>query len=69
MAIEGDVIEGTAREVMAKLAHVRADEHVRVLIGRPSLTTITRRTQATAAANGMTDEIHDELLRSIKNDP
>jgi hypothetical protein len=36
---------------------------------RPSLTVIARRTQATAAANGMTDKVHDELLRSIKNDP
>lgn len=62
------VIEGTAREVMAKLAQMPAGERVRVMVGRPSLTVIARRLQATAAANGMTDEIHDDLMRSLTND-
>ena len=69
MTTHANVIEGTAREVMAKLADVPPTERVRVIIGRPSLTVIARRLQATAAANGMTEEIHDDLLRSLKNDP
>jgi len=69
MPTRASVIEGTAREVMAKLADVPADERVRAIIGRPGLTVIARRLQATAAANGMTEEIHDELLRSLNNDP
>jgi hypothetical protein len=62
------MIEGTAEEVIAKLAHIPAGQHVRVLVGHPSLTMIARRLQATAAANGMTEAIHDDLLRSLKND-
>jgi hypothetical protein len=65
---QAEVIEGTAQEVMEKLAQVPADEHVRVMIGRPSLSVIARRLQATALANGLTEEIHEELLRSLKND-
>jgi hypothetical protein len=68
MKLQDRVIEGTAREVMVKLAHVPADERVRVMVGRPSLSVIARRLQATALANGMTDEVHDELLGSLKND-
>jgi hypothetical protein len=62
------MIEGTAQEVIAKLALIPAGEHVRVMVGRPSLSVIARRLQATASANGMTAEIHDDLLRSLKND-
>jgi hypothetical protein len=61
------VIEGTAREIMAQLAHVPPGERVRLMIGRPSLTVIARRLQATAAANGMITEIHNDLLGSLKN--
>lgn len=39
------------------------------MIGRPSLTVVARRMQAAAAARGMTEEIHDDLLESLKNDP
>jgi hypothetical protein len=67
MKTQDGVIEGTAREVMAKLADVPAGEHVRAMVGRPSLSVIARRLQATAAANGMTEEIHNDLLRSLKN--
>jgi hypothetical protein len=67
MKPQDGIIEGTAREVMAKLAHLPADEHVRVMVGRPSLSVIARRLRATAFAHGMTDEIHDDLLRSLKN--
>jgi len=58
-------VQGTVREVMARLAHVPADERVRVMVGRPGLRVIARRLQATAEANGMTDEIHEDLLRSL----
>jgi hypothetical protein len=68
MKTQDGVIEGTAQEVMAKLAHVPAGERVRVMIGRPSLSVIARRLQATASANGMTEEIHNDLLRSLQND-
>jgi len=61
-------IEGTAAEVIAQLAQVPANERVRAIIGRPSLTLTARRLQATAAANGKTDEIHDELLQSLQNE-
>jgi hypothetical protein len=62
------VIEGTAQEVIARLAGLPAEERVRVMVGRPSLSVIARRLQATAAANGMTEEIHYELLESLKHD-
>jgi hypothetical protein len=68
MTTQPSIIEGTASEVIAKLAHLPADERVRVIIGRPSLSAIARRLQATATANGMTEQIHDDLLRSLKND-
>lgn len=68
MKSQDAVFEGTAQEVMVKLAHVPAGERVRVMVGRPSLTVIARRLQAAAAARGMTAEIHDDLLRSLKND-
>ena len=67
MNANDSVIEGTARDVMAKLAQVPPGEHVRAVIGRPSLSAIARRSQATALANGMTEAIHDELMRSLKN--
>jgi hypothetical protein len=62
------VFEGTAQEVIAQLAHVPPGQRVRLIVGRPSLTVIAHRLQATAAANGMTAEIHKDLLRSLKND-
>ncbi len=63
-----EVIEGTAQEVMARLARVPAGERVRATVGSPSLSAIARDLQATAAANGMIQDIHDELLASWKND-
>lgn len=68
MNAQDRVCEGTAREVMVKSAHVPANKPVRVMVGRPSLSVIARRLQATASANGMTEEIHDGPLRSLKND-
>jgi len=68
MKTQDGIIEGTAQEVMAKLAQVPAGERVRVMVGRPSLTLIARRLQATAAANGMTEAIHNDLLRFSKHD-
>ena len=68
MKTQNGIIEGTAREVIAKLAEVPAGEHVRVMVGHPSLSLIARRLQAAALASGMTDEVHDDLLRSLKND-
>lgn len=67
METEG-FIEGTAQEVMARLTHVPPGQRVRLMVGRPSLSVIARRLQATASANGMTAEIHDDLLKSLKND-
>ncbi len=66
METEG-FIEGTAQEVMARLTHVPPGQRVRLMVGRPSLSVIARRLQATAAANGMTDKIHDDLLKSLNN--
>jgi hypothetical protein len=68
MKAQDGIIERAAREVMAKLARVPAGERVRVMVGRPSLTVIARRLQATAAANGMNAEIQSDLLKSLKND-
>lgn len=65
---KSNVIEGTARQVIAKLADMPPDERVRVMIGRPGLGVIARRLPAIATANGMTDEIHDDLLGSLRND-
>jgi hypothetical protein len=63
-----EIIEGTAQEIIAKLSHIPADQRVRLMVGRPSLSAIARRLQATAAANGMTQEIHDEFLKSLRKD-
>jgi len=67
METEG-FIEGTAQEVMARLSHIPPGQRVRLMVGRPSLSVIARRLQATASAHGMTDAIHDDLLKSSKND-
>ncbi len=67
MRSRSEVIEGTAREVMARLARIAPDERVRVLVGRPSLSVIARRTQAVAAERGMNEATHDALIRSLKN--
>ena len=68
MTTHDRVFEGTARDVMAQPAHVPAGERVRVMVGRPSLSVIARRLQATASANGMTKTIHDDLVRSLTTD-
>jgi hypothetical protein len=68
MKSEAGVIEGTAQEVMAELARVPANQPVRAFVGHPSLTIVARQLQAMAAANGMTEEVHDELIRSLQND-
>jgi hypothetical protein len=67
--MDAEIVEGTAKDIIARLARLPADEHVRVVIGRPSLSTVARKTQAIAAAHGMTDEIHDALIRSLNDDP
>jgi hypothetical protein len=66
--MEPQVFEGTAREIRTRLAAMPDDERVRVMVGRPSLAVIARKLQGTAAANGMTDAIHDTLLQSLKHD-
>jgi hypothetical protein len=53
---------------MAQLAHVPPGERVRLMVGRPSLSLIARRLQAAAAARGMTADIADDLLRSLKTE-
>ncbi len=40
----------------------------RAVVGHPSLNLIARRLQAIAAANGLTDAIYDDLLKSLKQD-
>ena len=62
METQDGFIEGTAQEIMARLAHVPAGERVRLMVGRPSLSVIAPALQATAAANGMTEDIHNDLL-------
>jgi hypothetical protein len=64
--IQDGIIEGTAREVIAELVRVPADQPVRAIVGHPSLSLIARRLQGTAAANDMTEEVHDDLMRSLK---
>ena len=66
--MDSQVFEGTAREIRTRLAGVPDDEHVRVIVGRPSLTVIARQLQATAALNGMTGPIHDALMQSLQHD-
>ncbi len=62
------MFEGTAREIRTRLAAIPDDERVRVIVGRPSLTVMARRLQTTAAANGVTDPIHDALMQSLNHD-
>jgi len=66
--MEPQVFEGTAREIRTRLAAIPDDERVRVMVGRPGLSLVARKLQGTAAANGMTDAIHDALLQSLKHD-
>ena len=68
MPMQSEIIEGTAKDIMARLAHMPGNEHVRLMIGHPSLSTIARKLQATAVSNGMTAAIHDDFLRSLKSD-
>jgi len=65
MKAQNSFVEGTAEEVIAKLALLPASTPVRVMVGRPSLSIMARRLQATAAANGMTETVHSDLLRSL----
>ncbi len=65
--MEPQIIDGTAAEVIAQLARLPAAEHVRAIVGRPSLTAIARKLQQTAATNGMTDAVYDELMASLKH--
>jgi len=68
MKSDAGVIEGTAQEVMAELARVPANQSVRAFVGHSSLANIAHQLQAVAAANGITEEVHDDLIRSLKND-
>jgi hypothetical protein len=69
------VIETTAKdaaEVLRKLG-LPDNETVRITVGTKAAAyrrflDSASRLQASAARNGMTDEIHDELLASIKTD-
>ncbi len=66
--MEPQIFEGTAREIRTRLEAMPDNERVRVIVGRPSLTVMARRLQATAAGNGMTDAIHDGLMQSLTHD-
>jgi hypothetical protein len=68
MRPQAGVIEGTAREVRADLARLQDDEIVKLMIGRPSLSITARKLWREAASRGMTGEIHDELIGSLKAD-
>ncbi|MEO5333016.1 MAG: hypothetical protein H7839_13435 [Magnetococcus sp. YQC-5] len=63
-----DFFEGTAKQVMNELAHIPDDTVVRLMVGRPSLSTIAHQLQNEASIQGMTDTIHDELMKSLKRD-
>lgn len=67
MAIPPRVIEGTAKEIKAALAGLPEDAVVRLMVGRPSLSIIARKLQTESAERGMTEERHDKLLASLKN--
>ncbi len=67
MAIPPGVIEGTAKEIKAALATLPDDVVVRLMVGRPSLSIIARKLQSESANRGMTDERHDALMSSLKN--
>jgi hypothetical protein len=67
MAIPPTVIEGTAKEIKAALASIPDDAVVRLMVGRPSLSTIARRLQNESIARGMTDSKHDALIASLKD--
>jgi hypothetical protein len=66
MRQQAGVIEGTAKQIRAKLNQVPDDEIVKLMLGRPSLSIIARKLQAEALARGMTDNVHDELINSVK---
>ena len=68
MATQPGVIEGTAKEIQAALAKMPEDVVVRLMVGRPSLSIIARKLQSEAAARGMTEAQHDELMASMKDD-
>lgn len=62
------VIEGTAQDLMAQLAQMPPGERVRLVIARSSLSILAHRLQATANSNGMSNEIHHDLLKSLNHD-
>lgn len=66
--MEPQIFEGTAREIRTRLEAMPDDARVRVIVGRPSLTGMARRLQATAEANGMTGPIYDALMQSLAHD-
>ena len=65
--VQTGFLEGTAKQVMSELARMPADTVVRLMVGRPSLSTIARRLQREAEIQGMTEKIHDDLMASVKN--
>ena len=64
---QAKVVEGTAKQIREELRQLPDDIVVRLMVGRPSLSIIASRLQAEAAARGMTKEIHDDLISSLKN--
>lgn len=67
--VDAEIVEGTAKDMIDRLSRLPSEAHVRVVIGRPSLTTAARRTQAVAAAHGMSESVHDALIGSLREDP
>jgi hypothetical protein len=62
------ILEGTASQIKAALSQMPDDAIVRLIVGRPSLSIIARKLQGEAAARGMTQAVHDELMLSLKDD-
>jgi len=64
--VSGEDIMRELRESIVRMEAGRADDPP--CPGCPSLSLIARRLQATAAANGMTADVHDELMRTLAKD-
>jgi hypothetical protein len=65
--MDGELIKSTAGEIAAELRQrgIDPERPVTVLVGRPSLSIIARRLQREAAARGMTEALHDQLMGDL----
>lgn len=63
--MDANVFEGYAAEIISKLSNAASHRSVGEAGDRPSLSIVARRLHVAAAANGMTEHVHDVLISTL----